>query len=167
MENDTYDKNLSHFERELELKGFEAADELQINIVTQQATQQSPEKPEPTYHQCKKTGHYQNQCHRREKSQAQNKTKSVGKKTNNNNCGQTNSNSNNKISSKTNAKHTNNQKGRKPRPVYPPCETCGKANHSTENCYFGANAVKRLPPGTNNQKNKIRFNKIMPTLVQM
>ena len=27
--------------------------------------------------------------------------------------------------------------------LYPPCETCGKTNHSTERCYFGANAANR------------------------
>ena len=29
--------------------------------------------------------------------------------------------------------------------VYPPCETCGKTNHSTEICYRGANAANRPP----------------------
>ena len=29
--------------------------------------------------------------------------------------------------------------------LYPPCETYGKANQSTEICYFGANAAKRPP----------------------
>ena len=35
---------------------------------------------------------------------------------------------------------------RKPKTVYPPCETCGKTNHSTEKCCFGANAANRPPP---------------------
>ena len=39
-----------------------------------------------------------------------------------------------------------NQKDRRPTPVYPPCETCGKTNHSMEKCYFGANAANRPPP---------------------
>ena len=38
------------------------------------------------------------------------------------------------------------KKNRRPRPVYPPCETCGKTNHSTEKCYSGANAANRPPP---------------------
>ena len=33
-----------------------------------------------------------------------------------------------------------------PKTVYPPCETCGQTNRSTEKCYFGANAVNRPPP---------------------
>ena len=38
------------------------------------------------------------------------------------------------------------KKDRKPRPVNPPCETRGRTNYSTENCYFGANAANRPPP---------------------
>ena len=34
----------------------------------------------------------------------------------------------------------------KPKTVCPPCETCGKTNHSTEKCYYGANAAKGPPP---------------------
>ena len=40
---------------------------------------------------------------------------------------------------------TNNQKDRKTRPVYLPGEICGKTNHATEKCYFGANAANRPP----------------------
>ena len=61
------------------------------------------------------------------------------------NVGQTNSNSNNKTPSKTHTNNTNNQKDRKPRPAYPPCEACGKTNHSAQKCYFGANAAYRPP----------------------
>ena len=40
----------------------------------------------------------------------------------------------------------NNQKDRRSRPVFPPCETCGRTNHSTEKCYLGADAANRPPP---------------------
>ena len=36
---------------------------------------------------------------------------------------------------------------KKPKTGRPLCETCGKINHSTEKCYFGANATKTPPPG--------------------
>ena len=39
-----------------------------------------------------------------------------------------------------------NKAERKPKTVYPPGETCGKTNHSTEKCYYGANAANRPPP---------------------
>ena len=51
------------------------------------------------------------------------------------------------INSDTNDSSPNNHKiGRKSRTLYPPCETCGKTNHSTERCYVGANAVNRPLP---------------------
>ena len=51
------------------------------------------------------------------------------------------------INGDTNDSNPNNHKiGRKSRTLYPPCETCGKTNHSTERCYVGANAVNRPLP---------------------
>ena len=48
------------------------------------------------------------------------------------------------ISSDTNDSNPNNHKNdRRSRTLYPPCETCGKTNHSTERCYVGANAANR------------------------
>ena len=48
------------------------------------------------------------------------------------------------INSDTNDSNPNNHKiDRKSRTLYPPCETCGKMNHSTERCYVGANAANR------------------------
>ena len=48
------------------------------------------------------------------------------------------------INSDTNDSNLNNHKiARKSRTLYPPCETCGKTNHSTERCYVGANAANR------------------------
>ena len=81
LENGTDEQIESHFEKKLELIGLEAPDELQINTVMQQATQQNREEPKPTYHHCKKPGHYRNQCRqlKREKDQAQNNTTSAGK----------------------------------------------------------------------------------------
>ena len=57
-------------------------------------------------------------------------------KINNNRC-QTNSNiHSNKTVRNGNANSANNWNDRKLGTVYPPCETCGKANHSTENCFL-------------------------------
>ena len=54
------------------------------------------------------------------------------------------------INSDTKDSNPNNHKiGRKSRTLYPPCETCGKTNHSTERCYVGANAVNRPLPWKN------------------
>ena len=53
LENGTYEQIVSHLERELELNGLEAPDEIQLNTVIQQDTQQNSGKPKPTCHHCK------------------------------------------------------------------------------------------------------------------
>ena len=145
LENGTYEQIVSHLERELELNGLEAPDEMPINTVTQQATQQNSDKPKTTCRHCKKPGHYENQCRqlKRKKDQTRNNTNSAN---NNNGSAQTNSSPNNKVANSTEASNINNQKDRRSRPVFPPCETCGRTNHSTEKCYPGANAADRPPP---------------------
>ena len=55
LENGTYEQIVSHLESELELNGLETPNEMPINTVTQQAPQQSPNKPRLTCHHCKKT----------------------------------------------------------------------------------------------------------------
>ena len=148
LENGTYEQIVSHLERELELNGLEAPDEMQINTVMQQDTRQNPEKPKPTCHHCKKPGHYRNQCRqlKRGKDQAQNNTDSASTNKNNSGSAQTNSNPNQKATVTDKANNANNQRDRKPKSVFPPCETCGRTNHSTERCYLGANAANRPPP---------------------
>ena len=44
-----------------------------------------------------------------------------------------------------NNKNTNRAQ-RKPKTIYPFCETCGKTNHSTERCCVRANAANRPLP---------------------
>ena len=54
------------------------------------------------------------------------------------------------INSDTNDSNPNNHNiDRNSRTLYPPCETCGKTNHSTEGCYVGANAANRPLPSKN------------------
>ena len=145
MENGTYEQIVLHLERESEVNGLEAPDEMPINTVTQQAPQQNSNKPRPTCHHCKKPGHYQNQCRqlKREKDQTRNKTNSAN---NNNGSAQLNSNPDNKVANSTKGYNINIQRDTRSRPVFPPCETCGRNNHSTEKCYLGANAANRPPP---------------------
>ena len=145
FENGTYEKIVSHLEWELELNGLEALDEMPINTCDATCPTAKLSKSQTTCHHCKKPGHYQNQCRQlhREKDQARNQTNSA---TNSNGSAQTNSNSNNKVSNSTKANNLNNQRDRRSRPVFPPCETCGRTNLSTEKCYLGANAANRPPP---------------------
>ena len=66
---------------------------------------------------------------------------------NNNGSAQTNSNpNNNKVANNTKGSKINNRRDRRSRPVFQPCETCGRTNDSTEKCYLGANAANRPPP---------------------
>ena len=146
LENGTYEQIVSHLERELELNGLEAPDEMPINTVTQQPPQQNSNKPRPTCHHYKKPSHYQTQCRqlKREKDQTRNNTNSAN---NNNGSAQSISNPNhNKVANNTKENNINNQRDRRSRPVFPPCETYGRTNHSTEKCYLGANAANRPPP---------------------
>ena len=54
------------------------------------------------------------------------------------------------INGDTNDSNPNNHKiDRNSRTLYPPCETCGKTNHSTERCYVGANAANKPLPWKN------------------
>ena len=133
LENGTYEQIVSHLERDLDLNGLEAPDELPINTVTKQAPQQNSNKHKPTCHHCKKPSHYQNQCRqlKREKDQTRNNTNNIN---NNNGSAQTDSNPNNKVTNNTKGNNINNQSDRRSRLVFPPCETSGRNNHSTEKC---------------------------------
>ena len=135
LENGTYEQIVTHLQRELELNGLEAPDELPINNVSQQ--------PKPTCHHCKKPVHYRNQCRLLKKQRE--RTEISRNNPGNKNCEANTSNPNSNISNNNNNKNSKRAE-RKPKTVYPPCETCGKTNHSTEKCYFGANAANRPPP---------------------
>ena len=52
LENGTYEQIVTHLERELELNGLEAPDELQINTVSQQFTNAKADRSKPTCHHC-------------------------------------------------------------------------------------------------------------------
>ena len=120
LENATIEQIMSILEKELELNGLEAPDQLQINTVTKQTTQQKPEKPKPICHHCKKPGHHRNQCRqlKQEKDPALINTNKADNNKKIINC-QTNSHCNVKFPTNTNANNTKNQKDRRPRPVYP------------------------------------------------
>ena len=144
LENGTYEQIVTHLERELELNGLECTDELPINNVSQEPTHTNADRPKPKCHHCKKPGHYRNQCRllKKQREQTENNQNNPGNKNSAANTSNPNSNVNN-----TNNNKNSNKAERKPKTIYPPCETCGKTNHSTEKCYFGAIAANRPPPG--------------------
>ena len=144
LENGTYEQIVTHLERELELNGLEAPDELPINSVNQQITNTKADRPKPTCHRCKKSGRYRNQCRllKKQREQAQDVQDNPGNK----NSGANTSNSNSNVNNNNNNNKNSNRAERKRKTVYSPCGTCWKANHSTEKCFFGANAANRPPP---------------------
>ena len=122
---------------------MDAPDELPTNNVSQQPTNTNADRPKPTCHHCKKPGHYKNQCCllKQQREQTGNNQNDPGNKNNAANTPNPNSNVNNNNNNKN-----SNTAERKPKTVHPPCETCGKTNHSKEKNYFGANAANRPPP---------------------
>ena len=57
LENGTYEQIVTHLERELELNGLEAPDELQINTLIYNTVNTNADRTKPTCHYCKKPGH--------------------------------------------------------------------------------------------------------------
>ena len=155
MENGTFEQIVTHLERELELNGLEAPDELQINTVSHNTVNANADKNKTTCHYCKKPGHYKNLCRllKKQREHTEFNQNVPGNKNSNANNSNTNSNVNNPCSNNRNS----NRAVGKPKTVYPPCETCGTTNNSTENCYHGANAANRPPP---RQRRPERQNKV-------
>ena len=145
MENGTYEQIVTHLEKELELNGLEAPDELQINTVSQQLTKANADRPKLTCHHCEKPGRYRNQCRwlKAQEGQIENNQNNPRNRNSdaNNSIPDKNTNNNNNI----NYKNCNRAEG-KPETVNPPCQTCGKTKHSAGRCYVGANAANRLLP---------------------
>ena len=144
LENGTYEQIVTHLERELELNGLEAPDELQINTVSQNTVNANADRTKPTCHYCKKPGHYKNQCRllKKQREQTDDNQNNPGNKNSDANT----SNPNGNVNNPNNNNRNSNRADTKPKTVYPPCETCGKTNHSTERCFRGANAANRPPP---------------------
>ena len=165
LENGTYEQIVTHLEKELELNGLEAPDELQINTENHNTVNANADRTKPMCHYCKKPGHYKNQCRllKKQREQTENNQNNTGNKKSKANTSNPNSNVNNPNNNNRNS----NRAERKPKTVYPPCETCGKTNHFTENCYHGANAASRPLPDREDWKDKIRSKKEPIKMTQM
>ena len=133
---------------------MEAPDELQVNTVSHNTANANADRRKLTCHQCEKPGHYRNQCRLLKKQREQTGTNQNNPGNKNNNANTSNPNGN--VNNPNNNNKNSNKAERKPETVYPPCETCGKTNFSTEKCYYGANAANRPPsrhrrPGKQNE----------------
>ena len=154
LENGTYEQIVTHLEREIELNGLEAFDELPINNVNQQPTNTSAYRPKPTCHYCKKPRHYRNQCRllKNQQEQTENNQNNPG----NDNSAAKTPKPNRNVNNKNNNKNSNKAE-RKTKTVYPPCGTCGKTNHSTKNATLEPmQPIDRLP-SIEDRKDKIKY----------
>ena len=154
LEKGTYEQIVTHLEKELELNGLEAPDELNINTVSHNTANANAGRTKPTCHYCKKSGLYRNQCRslKKQGEQTQIMQNNPGNKNSDFNTSNPKGNVNNL---NNNNNRNSNRAERKPKTVYPPCETCGKTNHSTEKCYHGANAANR-PPRRQRRQNQVQ-----------
>ena len=103
LENGTSGQIVSHLEKKLDVNGFKAPDERQINTVTQQATKPNPEKPKSTCH------HYRDQCRQLKKARDQTDT-------NKNGAGNNNNSNNNRLQTNCNP-HYNKNASNETRPL--------------------------------------------------
>ena len=73
LENGEYEQSVTHLERQIELNGVEAPDELQINTVSHNTTNTSADRPKPTCQHCKKANDHKNQFRllKRQKEQSE------------------------------------------------------------------------------------------------
>ena len=110
----------------------------------------------------KKPGYYKYQCRllKKQREQTEINQNVPGNKNNDANI----SNPKGNVNNPNNNNIRNSERAEtKPKTLYPPCETCGKTNHSTERCYHGANAANRPPP---RQRRSERQNQVQERSVQ-
>ena len=90
---------VTNLEKELELNCLETPDELQVNTVSQHATNTNDEEHKPTCHHCEKPGQYRNKCDllERHKEQAEGTQPTQGNKNSLPNSSISNKNNNNII----------------------------------------------------------------------
>ena len=96
---------------------------------------------------------------KKQREQTENNQSIPGNKSSDANTSNANGNVNNRNNNNRNSKRTE----RKPKTVYPPGETCGNTNYSTERCYHGANAANKPPP---RQKRPERQNQVQEKAFQ-
>ena len=113
LENATYEEIVTHLERELELNGLEAGDDIPVPTMSTVPTASRPGTgllfpgidPNVPCKYCKKLGHVKDDCR--------------------------------KLERKEEHRHNDGQDTKK---VYLKCPTCDKTNHSVERCLKGAGA---------------------------
>ena len=154
--------------KELELNGLDAPHELQINTVTQQATQHNSGKSKPTCHHCKNQVTTETSAVNLNKRDTKPKTsQTVLASTITTTVFKQTLTPITKTFNVISTNNTNNRKDRKPRTVYPPSDTCGKLTFPQINVTLVQTQLTDFLPGTDDRKERIRHNKETIRLVQM
>ena len=156
LENGPNEQIVTHLEKELELNGWEAPDELQIKTVSHIIANANADRPKPTCHHCKKPGHYRNQCRlwKKQREQTEITQKNPGNKNSDANNSNPNSNVNNNNNNHNNYRNSNIAE-RNSETVYPPCEICGKTNHFARDVKLEPMQQTGHFPGRANRKDRV------------
>ena len=165
LENGTYEQIMTHLEKELELNGLEAPDELQTNTVSHNTVSANADRTKPTCHYCKNPGHYKNQCRllKKQREQTENIRNNPGNKNSDANTSNPNGNINNPNNNNRNSKRAE----RKPKTVYPPCETFGKQTIPQRNAIMEPMQPIDRFSSREDRKDKIRSKKEPIKMTQM
>ena len=142
-------------ERELELNGLEALDELPVNNVSQQPTKSNSDKPKPTCHHCKKPGHYRNRCRllKKQREQTENNQNNPGNKNSDANT----SNPNSKVTTNNNNRNSNRAENLLPTLFTHPVRHVEKQTTPQRNVILEPmQPIDRLP-GIEDRKDRIRY----------
>ena len=151
LENGTYKQIVSHLEKQLELNDWEAhdweaPDEVHIKTVSHNKANTNADRPKLSCHHCKQREQNRNQCRLFKRQTEQSEDTQNNPRNKNSGANFSIANNNTNKNEKVNNNKDNIRAEIKPKTVSPPCETCGKTNHSTEKCYYGANAANRPTP---------------------
>ena len=128
LENATYEKIVTHLERELELNGLEEGDDIHVPTMSTAPTATRPVTgflssgidPNVTCNYCKKPGHFKDDCRKLKRTEEQ--------------------------------KRNDGQDTKK---KYPKCPTCDKTNHPAERCWKGAGVTMgQVTMGQDDSNNK-------------
>ena len=125
------------------------------HTVSQQPTNTNADRLKPKCRHCKKPGQYRNQCRLLKKQRET--TENIQKNPGNKNSDANNSSPNSNVSNNNNK--TGNRAKRKPKTVYPPCETCEKQTTPKGNANLEPMQLIDRLPGIEDRKDKIRSRK--------
>ena len=167
LENGTNEQIVPHLERELELNGLEAPDELQIITVSHKTANTNAGRPKQTCHYCKKPGHYRNQCRllKREKQQSKDTQNIPGNK----NTGAKNSfpNNNTNKSNNNNYKNSNRAEGKPKKLFFHPVRHVGRQTTPKRSATMEPMQPIERVAGIKDRKDKIRSKKEPTKMIQM